>query len=258
MSAEDFNCIDFRREKMSDPRHLTEAAEAHLIACPDCQTFSRRVNAQERALQQAVSIDVPDGLAERIIVSSRTRTRAPFALWALAASLMLSVGMGVQFWYAAPDREYIAMAVEHVRHEPEALMSTRLIEPERVAQVFENFGARMHVPLPAVRYVKLCPVPGGTGWHIVFDTAKGPVTVLLMPHHTDRKARIITASHDGMGVHVAPGGQGSYAVVAGDEEQARAASAMLSQHVSWSGVGPLASARDARTAALNYRRENFL
>jgi hypothetical protein len=245
MNAPVFNCLDFRREKMADPRHLSEAAEEHLIACPACQSFSRRINAQERLLQGMVSIDVPDSLAERIIVSSRARTRAPFALWGLAASVLLSVGMGVQFWHTAPDREHVAMAVEHVRHEPEALMSTRLIEPERVAQVFENFGARVRVPLSAVRYVKLCPVPGGTGWHIVFDTAKGPVTVLLMPQQSERKARIITASYDGMGVHVEPGGQGFFAVVAGDKEQARAASAMLSQHVSWSGIGPLASAQDS-------------
>jgi hypothetical protein len=233
MSTGEFNCIDFRREKLADPRHLTDVAEEHLIACPACQAFSRRVNAQERALQQAVSIDVPDGLAERIIVSGRVQTRAPFKLWALAASVLLSVGMGVQFWHAAPDRDRIALAVEHVMHEPQALMSTRLIEPERVSQVFESFGAEVRVPLSSVRYVKLCPVPGGTGWHIVFDTDKGPATLLLLPQQTERKARIITASYGGMGVHVEPGGQGMFAVVAGDEAQARAAARMLHQHVSW-------------------------
>jgi hypothetical protein len=233
MSADGFNCIDFRREKMADPRRLTEAAEEHLIACAGCQSFSRRVNAQERALQQAVSIDVPDGLAERIIVAGRSQTRTPYKLWALAASLVLSVGMGAQYWHAAPDRDRIALAVDHVMHEPQALMSTRLIEPERVAQVFESFGAEVRVPLSSVRYVKLCPVPGGTGWHIVFDTDKGPATLLLLPQNTAKKARVLTASYGGMGVHVEPGGQGMFAVVAGDEEQARAAAGMLHRHVSW-------------------------
>src|SRR5262249_54445527 len=100
-----FNCIDFRREKLADPRRLTEAAEEHLIACPACQAFSRRVNAGERMLQQTVAIDVPDGLAERILVGSRARTRSPFKLWALAASVVFSLGLGVQYWHAAPDRE---------------------------------------------------------------------------------------------------------------------------------------------------------
>jgi hypothetical protein len=233
MNSPAFNCIDFRREKLADPRHLSEAAEEHLIACPPCQGFSRRVNAQERALQQAVAIDVPDGLAERIIVSGRSSTRAPLKLWALAASVVLSVGMGAQFWHAAPDRERVALAVEHVKHEPEALMSTRLIAPERVAQVFESFGAEVQVPLSAVRYVKLCPVPGGTGWHIVFDTEKGPATLLLLPQLMPDKARTITASYGGLGVHVEAGGQGMFAVVAGDKEQARAAANMLHRHVSW-------------------------
>ncbi len=248
MSADEFNCIDFRREKLADPRHLTEKAEEHLIACPACQGFSRRVNAQERALQQTVSIDVPDGLAERVIVSSRTRTHAPLKLWALAASVVLSIGMGAQYWHAAPDRERIALAVEHVMHEPGALMGTRLIAHERVAQVFESFGAEVRVPLSAVRYVKLCPVPGGTAWHIVFDTDRGPATLLLLPQQPDgRTARIVTASHGGMGVHVEPGGQGMFAVVAGDEEQARAAARMLHRHVNWErAIDPVASGNGRR------------
>lgn len=227
-----FNCIDFRREKLADPRRLTEAAEEHLIACPACQAFSRRVNAGERMLQQTVALDVPDGLAERILVGSRARTRSPFKLWALAASVVFSLGLGVQYWHAAPDREHVALAVEHVMHEPEALMSTRLIEPQRVSQVLESFGAEVKVPMTAVRYVKLCPVPGGTGWHIVFDTPKGPATLLLLPQK-DERVRTITASHRGMGVHVEAGGQGMVAVVAGDTDLAREAAGMLHQHVSW-------------------------
>ncbi|WP_374338503.1 DUF3379 family protein [Methyloversatilis sp.] len=231
----DFNCIDFRREKLADPRRLSEAAEEHLIACPACQAFSRRINAGERMLQQTVAIDVPDGLAERILVGGRARTGSPFKLWALAASMLLSVGLGVQYWHAAPDREHVALAVEHVMHEPEALMSTRLIEPQRVAQVLESFGAEVKVPLTAVRYVKLCPVPGGTGWHIVFDTPNGPATVLLMPRK-DSRVRTLTTQYRGMGVHVEAGGQGVVAVVARDPARARDAAGLLHHHVSWTPV----------------------
>ena len=233
-----FNCIDFRREKLADPRRLSEAAEEHLIACPACQTFSRRINAGERVLQEAVVIDVPDGMAERILVGSRARTRSPFKLWALAASVVLSLGLGVQYWHAAPDREHVALAVEHVMHEPEALMSTRLIEPQRVAQVLESFGAEVKVPLTAVRYVKLCPVPGGTGWHIVFDTPDGPATVLLMPQK-DSRVRTLTTQYCGMGVHVEAGGQGVVAVVARDPDRARGAAGLLHQHVSWTPTAAL-------------------
>ena len=233
-----FNCIDFRREKLADPRRLSEAAEEHLIACPACQTFSRRINAGERVLQEAVVIDVPDGMAERILVGSRARTRSPFKLWALAASVVFSLGLGVQYWHAAPDREHVALAVEHVMHEPEALMSTRLIEPQRVAQVLESFGAEVKVPLTAVRYVKLCPVPGGTGWHIVFDTPDGPATVLLMPQK-DSRVRTLTTQYRGMGVHVEAGGQGVVAVVARDPDRARGAAGLLHQHVSWTPTAAL-------------------
>lgn len=245
MNEPNIHCIDFRREKLADPRHLSDTAEEHLIACPACQGFSRRINAQERLLQQTASIDVPDGLADRIIVASRSRTAAPVRLWALAATLVLSVGVGWQYTHRAPGQQNIALAVEHVMHEPEALMSARQVEPERVAQVFENFGAQVRVPLSTVRYAKLCPVPGGTGWHIVFDTERGPVTLLLMPQHTPsaERARIITTSYRGMGVHVEPGGQGVFAVVAGDEEQARAAVGMLHQHVTWNTTA--ATAPDA-------------
>ncbi len=238
-----FNCIDFRREKLADPRRLSEAAEEHLIGCAACQAFSRRINAGERTLQQAVAVEVPDGLADRILAGSRSRVAQPLKLWALAASVVASVGIGLQYAYRTPGQQNIELAVEHVMHEPEALMSSRRIEPQRVAQVLESFGAEVKLPLTAVRYVKLCPVPGGTGWHIVFDTGHGPATLLLMPQSRERAAatRIITASYRNMGVHVEPGGQGVFAVVAADETRARAAAEMLHQHVSW---GPAAALAD--------------
>ncbi|WP_018409854.1 DUF3379 family protein [Methyloversatilis thermotolerans] len=227
-----FNCIDFRREKMADPRRLSEAAEEHLIACPACQAFSRRINASERMLQQTVAVEVPEGLAERVLVGTRSRTRAPFTLWALAASVVLSVGLGLQYWHGAPDRERVALAVEHVMHEPESFMSTRQVPPEQVSRVLASFGADVQIPLTTVRYVKLCPVPGGTGWHIVFDTPEGPVTLLLLPQK-DSAIRTVTTTYRGMGVHVEPGGQGMFALVAGDTTKVRDAARMLHRHVSW-------------------------
>lgn len=232
--AVDFNCMDFRREKLADPRRLSASAESHLIACTGCQSFSRRINEQERLLQDAVAVPVPEGLAERLMVGARSGTgSSAWRLGALAATVLLSLGIGAHLWHDYPRHDVAAFAVEHVLHEPESLNSTRLIEPARLAEVMANFGARVQTPLGRVRYVKLCPVPEGTGWHIVLDTDRGPATLLLVPTRHPGAA-VITATLKGMGVHVEPGGQGYYAVVADSAERATAVSGLLRQRVDWS------------------------
>lgn len=227
-----YTCLDFRREKLADPRRLSPAARLHMHDCPMCRAFSRRIDAGEAQTEQVLAVPVPDGLADRVLLNVHHGKRLPWSLMALAATVALSFGIGYLQWQPRADVDYGRFAIEHVLHEPESMTDHRLADPSQFRFVLANFGARLHQPIGTVRYMKLCPVPEGTGWHIVLDTDYGPATLLLIPGK-----RLSTATQTttlkGYSARALPGGQGYYAIITESPQALEAISRMLAERVSW-------------------------
>lgn len=225
------NCLEFRRRKLADPRRLSPEAAAHLAACAACRDFTIEVNENEERLAAALHVPVPEGLADRIILSRKTAARFAPRLWALAASVVLSFGMGWNWWkdYRSPD--YARLAIEHVMEEPEALMTTRIADPELLRQVVHNFGGSLEALPGRVRFMKLCPVPEGTGWHIVFETDHGLATLILIPRRMQAELELATVG--GWSALARPAGQGHYAVIASSPEALAKMDALIRQGLRW-------------------------
>lgn len=227
----EFNCLDYRRAKLADPTRLPAQARAHETGCPRCQAFARRMDAQEERIARALAVPVPDGLAERMLLGVHSR-RPPWRLLALAASVVLSVSVGLQFWREGPRHDYARFAIEHVLHEPEAFTDHRLADPEQFRYVLAQFGAELKAPVGRIRYMKLCPVPEGTGWHIVIETEFGLATLLLIPGQHPRGAQLEAALR-GYVAMVVPAGQGYFAVVTDSADSVAAVAGMLKERVRW-------------------------
>lgn len=227
-----YTCLDFRREKLADPRRLSPAAHEHLQGCPVCRAFARRTDAAEAQARQVLSVAVPEGLSERVLLRVHHGKLRPWRAMALAATVLLSFGIGMLQWQprAAPD--YARFAIEHVLHEPQAFTEHRLADPSQFRFVLANFGGRMHRSIGSVRYMKLCPVPEGTGWHIVLDTEYGPATLLLIPGRQVRRPTA-TVQMKGYVARALPGGQGHYAIITESPQALDAISRMLAERVSW-------------------------
>jgi len=229
----DAGCLEFRRAKLADPVRLPAPARAHLATCGRCQAFARQVDAGEARIADALQVAVPDGLAERVLLHVHSRRGRPaWRLLAMAASVLLSVGVGLTIWLPAGRQDYARFAIQHVLHEPEAFSEHRLADPREFGTVLARFGGEIRQPLGTVRYMKLCPVPGGTGWHIVLDTEYGPVTLLLIPGgRADEK--VIEAERRGLAAAARPAGDGWYAVVTDSRARLDAVDDMLRQRVRW-------------------------
>ncbi len=61
------NCLEFRRRCTIDPSRLSADCVAHRQRCGPCNRFAVRMDEVERRLRAAVAVDVPDGLAERVV-----------------------------------------------------------------------------------------------------------------------------------------------------------------------------------------------
>lgn len=230
------NCLEFRRTKLADPRRLVDAARGHLSACAACQGFARRVDEGEARLEKALQVAVPDGLADRVLLGVLRKQRkggwSGSRLVALAATVLVAAGIGLLWLRDVPTEEHARMAIEHVMHEPESFTTTKNADPSFFRQVMQEFGGEVREPIGRVRYIKLCPVPEGTGWHIVFETESGLATLLLIPNQRPRHASE-SATIGGWNAVALPGGRGFYAIITDSPERTMAFSKRLSQSVRW-------------------------
>src|SRR5215831_7120260 len=191
------NCLEFRREKLADPRGLSSDARSHAAGCPTCAAFAREVDETEQDIDRALKTPVPDGLAERIIFHSK-RPRPAWRAWALAASLVAALAVG---FFVGTSRQptdtdlYARLAIEHVVMEPESFSIVSAVDTQAFQAAVQTFGADMRELPGKIRYVRLCPVEDGYGWHVVFETPQGLATLILVPGK--RLPRLETASAGG-------------------------------------------------------------
>ncbi len=229
------NCLEFRREKLADPRRLTAEAQAHLSDCAACRGFAAEVDENEARLAEVLDVPVPEGLAERIVLRRKTQTRFSPRLGMLAASLVLTFAFGFQQWRDFSSQDYAKLAIEHVMHEPESFTTVRSADPELFRRVMHTFGGEMQASLGKVRYMKLCPVPEGTGWHIVFETEDGKLATLILIPAKRMKADSEQAQVGGWNAVARPGGQGFYAVITDSPDNLAKVDELVRQKVRWRG-----------------------
>lgn len=229
------NCLEFRRDKLADPRRLSPEAAAHLNDCAACRGFAAEVDENEARLAAVLDVPVPEGIAERIILRRKAQTRFSPRLGMLAASLVLTFAFGLHQWKDAGSQEYARLAIEHVMHEPESFTSTRLADPELLRRVMHTFGGEIQASLGKVRYMKLCPVPEGTGWHIVFETEDGKLATLILIPAKRMKTESEQAQVGGWSAVARPGGQGFYAVIADSPDALGKVDELVRQRVRWRG-----------------------
>lgn len=229
---ETYHCLDFRREKLADPKRLSAAAHTHSRDCAACREFSRGIDNHAAQIDATLAVTVPEGLADRVLLRVHHGRERPWKLWALAATVVFSLGLGVEQWQPRRTPDAARIAIEHVLHEPQAFTDTRLADAGRFRFVLANFGGEMQAPLGTVRYMKLCPVAQGTAWHIVMDTEYGEVTLLLIP---DAKAAGETwrGTLEGYSASVEPGGQGYVAIITRSPHALDEATRMVGERVRW-------------------------
>ena len=89
----------------------------------------------------------------------------------------------------------------------------RTFPGEQVADVMRTAGAQFESPYPVV-YGYPCPFKGHRVAHLVVRTARGTMTVMLIPHERVRRRTEIV--RDGMSGVLLPAGKGSVALLTRD------------------------------------------
>lgn len=226
------NCIEFRRKKFAEPRRVSDAARSHAQECAKCTAFSRGVDESDAELLRAMTVSVPEGLTDRVLLRSGRAKFQAWRGWALAASVVVGIGSAAIFFGAPPSDAYARLAVAHVIDEPESFTTEYQSDARTVAVALRSVGASVRSPLGKVRYVKLCPWENGTtAWHLVFETPQGLATLIVV---ADERVRSKSDTFlNGWSAGVRPVRRGFYAVVTSSPAMTGRVDEILRNRINW-------------------------
>ena len=207
------DCLQFRRTAGADPQHLDAAAQAHAGACPGCAGHLRELRSLDARILAALDVPVPVPGVAAVGPSVPVAGLLDRRRWmALAASIVGGVLVGTLLWVGGPRNSLAVDLVEHLGHEPEALVVTERPEDAAVLdEVLERGGIRLRPEIGTVSYANTCVFRGRRVPHLVVQTERGPVTVMVLRH--ERPAGPQSFDEQGVAGRIVPAGPGSIAVL---------------------------------------------
>jgi uncharacterized protein DUF3379 len=174
------NCQEFRKLIGAQPDATSPEAAAHAAQCPACSRYREQMQSMDRLLRQALEVDV-----SRPAPARPQLWRRP--VWNLAASMVLTISIVAAAWLFTPRGSLANEVAAHVYHEEYAMVrTTGTVEADRLETVLDEVGLRLKPGTLHVSYARNCWFRGKIVPHLVVQTGRGPVTVLLMTSEAAR------------------------------------------------------------------------
>ena len=227
--------LSFEERLGAEPRETAAAWRAEnggdvdaeqLASVEAAEALERRIEGTLRGPQAPADL-IDDLMA---LPAQASRRRGPPAWLAIAASLVLMVGVSGVVWLGVqPGDATVADYVEaHFHHDGEAVLARagEGADPSQVQAVLASLGATASEDLTGrIQYIKFCPTPDSKGAHMVVSTADGPATVIFMPAVTVDEPLFL--SFDGVDAKVVGLDSGAAAIIGTGEAAARELRASL-------------------------------
>jgi hypothetical protein len=219
-------CADFKRAVAAEPQRLSAQARDHKVHCAACEHYAQQMLQLDGLLQRALAVPV---------ATARLPAHRPQAArrWVpLAASLLLTAGLGTGVWLAVPALTLASELIEHVSAEQDIVASAQPLSSRELNSVLRASGLRLNGSREhPVWYATSCPFRGKDVPHLVVETTQGRVTVLMLSH-----VRVPwTRRFDEQGYRgtILPSGPGSIAIVATNKAAVEEATRHVAAAVSW-------------------------
>lgn len=183
--------LEFRRTVLAEPNNEDPQVKAAAQADPAKQAFINDVRRLDDQIKQALEVEVPDNLAQRLILRqsidshNQTRRRNKVHL-ALAASLAFAVGIAFQSIYTpvtGPNLGTYTLA--HLGHEIQHLHNAN--EQSSLAQInvkLARYGGRFDKPIGKPVFANYCDFDGVTSLHLIYEDAEqNRISVFITPEN---------------------------------------------------------------------------
>ncbi len=225
-------CLEFRRRVGAEPFASDAEIDAHRRECAACARHQDELRSMDGLIKRALAIDPARGAGAAAAVSA-----APLALrrrlFAIAASLVAGVAVGLVLLVSAPRASIAREVFDHVMHEHGAMATTAPLPPAELAEVLGPDGVRLRSGAGDVTYAARCHFDGHVVPHLVVLTPEGPVTVLMLRHREIGKPmRIEEQGYEGV---VLPAPKGSIAIVGKEMPDLDGVAKKVFDAVDWGG-----------------------
>ena len=208
-------CLEFRRAAGAAPGQLGPEALSHAERCASCAAYLDQLQRLDGLIVQALRVPLPasGGGAAAGAAGAGTQLPGRRNRWlALAASIIGGVLVGTLLWVGGPEKSIPRPLVEHIEHEPEALLVTdATADPARLDKVLARAGISLRPEIGVVYYARSCPFRGDRVPHLVVQSDSGPVTVMVL--RNEKSAAPVSFEEDGYKGRIVPAGPGSIAII---------------------------------------------
>jgi hypothetical protein len=215
--------VDCRHVRVAiggDPHRLSAETSAHLATCAACRQFHAETVDLDGRLRAALELPL-----------ARFRKPAtPARRFALAASLLLASLVAGGIWLASPQPALAGEVLEHIRHESGSWGAHEVLSTSELALVLQKAGVQFDTSMPVV-YAMACTFRGHRVPHMVVQTAKGPMTVMLLAHEKlSARQEFFEEGYHGV---LLPAGSGSIALLMRGGEVPEAIASQVVSGVRW-------------------------
>ncbi len=198
-------CEDARLSIGADPDAAGPELEEHVRGCADCRAFQEEMRRVNAVIRRALA-EPPD-----IRVRAARRPTPAWREYALAAAVVLAIVAGLAVWVLRPSDTLAREVVAHVKGEPGSWLSTHNVSAGGIEHALQRAGVGLDLASDRIVYAQSCWFRGHYVPHLVVETTRGPVTVLILRH--ERVEAREPFREGGMTGVIVPAGEGSIAVL---------------------------------------------
>ena len=229
MNMDEMNCLAARRIITTDITEKSNAFIQHVASCTTCKSFYEKQLKFNSVLKKAAEVDVPEGLASRILVEhnlNKNKTSAHKYRWsAIAASVMLVFAVSIVSTFNSQPA-MASVILEHAHEELWILEDKGHVTLESLNQLLKPHGIRADDDIGYATHAGNCVIQGKLGVHIVFAGENAPVTLIVFPQALDDSKDVRISDHFFKGVLMGTN-KGTLAVLSEDEESLKIFEARL-------------------------------
>lgn len=208
--------LEFRRRAYADPNCQDKDFLVKKKESKENTELVNHLHELDQQIKQAVNIDPPQGLAERLILNqtldqhsqNKHRTRAALSI---AASMLLVFGLVLTMLQPWSSNDLEQQVLTHVYDELDHLIEKQHKDISHVNYILSSYGVELKQDIGQINYLGSCNIANKEGVHIVLSGQMGAVTVMMLPHiNIDMQQTISDGRFQGT---IVPTAKGSMAIL---------------------------------------------
>lgn len=182
--------LQFRKNLYADPTNVDADMREAIANDPHKEHFFNELEKLEIELEEALSVNVPEGLSEKLILrqtmaSHKQQKRKSRVHLALAASVAFGIGITMNmFQFSSAYNNLSEHALAHIYHEEHAFDNTvnSQLTLTSLNQKMATFGGNFKGLVGEIISADYCRFDGVKSLHLVFKGENSPITVFVIPH----------------------------------------------------------------------------